>query len=116
MEPGPGISRQIPLRILTSPCGWTLTKKLGRQPLDRSIAGSVGAALRCRPWRTAEDLVQDLEVPKALAGELALDLDALPALEAVCRGPVPEKSAVGLGDGRLELCLDHVEGPGRAVG
>jgi hypothetical protein len=57
--------------------------------------------------------VQDLKITKALARELAPDLDALPALEAVCRRPVAEEFAVRVGDGGLELGLDHVERPGR---
>jgi hypothetical protein len=56
--------------------------------------------------------MQDLEVSKALTSELALDLDTLPALEAICWCPVTAEFAVGMGNWRLELGLDHVEGPG----
>lgn len=87
-----------------------LTENLNRQLLDGSLAGSVGATLD-GSWRVGENLTQDLKISKALTSELSLDLDTLPALEAVCRRPVTEEFAVGVGNGRLELGLNHVETP-----
>lgn len=92
-----------------------LTEDLSRKLLNGSIACSAHTRLGCLLGR-APYLVEDGEISKALARKLALDLDSLPALEAVGRSPVslelamresnrgPEAS--GRSDG---LGLDHLD-------
>ena len=90
-----------------------LTENLDRKSLERRITGLVGAMLNGLGW-ALPDMVQDLEVPEALASKLALNLDLLPAVEVVGRRPVPKELAVRVRDRGLEpglgdcLGLDHV--------
>lgn len=89
-----------------------LTEYLGREPLKGRLSRLVNALLHHRPLgllrRRHPNIAQDLQITKALAGELALHLDLLPALEVFGRGPVAEKAALGVGYRRLKLGLDHV--------
>ena len=91
-----------------------LTENLEWKPLKGSLARRVWAVLvddnGGRGWR-APRLIQNLQIAKALAGELALDLNILPSAERVGWSPVAQELAGGLGNRRLELRLrlDHVD-------
>jgi len=91
-------------------CVFLLTRYFRRQPLECATASRLLRNLGCLGnGGCCPNFVQDLKIAKALAGELALHVDSLPALEAIGWGPVAEEAALGVGRRRLKLGLDHVE-------
>jgi hypothetical protein len=74
------------------------------------LPGPIGTLLG-ELWldRRCPYIVENLKITKALARELALDLNSFPALETVCGRPIANELAVGVCDWRLKLGLNHVD-------
>ena len=93
--------------VESSGVGGGLTQKLDGQPLEGGIPGGAGASFPRRLGSGVPSQIQNLEVAKALARQLAPHVDLFPSLEAVGRGPVAMEFAVRVGQGGHEMGLNH---------
>lgn len=84
-----------------------LTQKLDGQLLKKGFSG-LTSTISSRQFRgRIPSQIQQLQVSKTLARQLASYIDLLPSLEVLGRGPVAMESTVWLSQGANEMRLDH---------